>query len=131
MAAPKKKPVEDKVVETPQEEVVVMIPEFEAAAEAPETPEVEEAPVEDGDVISVHEQQLNIYETAVLSVPAGAQRVEVENVGGGDLYVDSVAIQYDARYLLAPGQKKQFKNVSHVFVGSASRPTVRLTAFSK
>jgi hypothetical protein len=132
--AKKKDPIE--VVETEVTEPVVEVEaavevEYEAAQE-PSVETFEPAVVIPTDApISVFEAQLNIYESKVVAVPEGAKRIIVENVGGGDLYVDTIAFQYDPKYRVAPGASKEFKGAKNILIGSASRPLVRVTFLKK
>jgi hypothetical protein len=94
---------------------------------------VEEAPAVTivGDVhpLLIIEGQLNIYENRVLNVPAGARVTVVENLGFGDMYVDNTSVQYTSKYVITPGEKKEYKGAKSVFLGSASRPNYRISFY--
>lgn len=85
----------------------------------------------DDKLIYSEEIQLKIYESVRLPVLSGAKRVVVENIGVGEAFVDSISIKYDPKYKLRPGESKEFTKVSQIFLGSASRPTLRISMFSE
>lgn len=87
--------------------------------------------VEDDGLLEVTEVQLHIHQNLILKMRGDAKRVVVENAGGGDLYVDVNSVRFHPECKLAPDEKKEFKDVQKLFVGSASRPTLRVKQFAK
>lgn len=85
----------------------------------------------EGKLLYFKEMQLKIYESVCLPVVSGTKRVVVENIGMGDAFVDSISVKYDPKYKLSPGERKEFINVSRLFLGSASRPMLRISMFDK
>jgi hypothetical protein len=106
-------------------EVVTTAP----AAEPAPAEEPAKAVKKEIEPLAVVEGQLNVYEGRVINVPEGARVTVVENIGFGDLYVDNTTIEYTSNYCVAPGQKKEYKNAKHVFLGSASRPEYRISFY--
>lgn len=97
-----------------------------------------EAPSKDGtdkgdnaEPLVAYDYQLRLFENKIISVHPQAERVVITNLGEGDLYSDVDAVSFDPADRLAPGDSKEFRGASRVFVRSASRPTVRIEQFAE
>jgi hypothetical protein len=121
------------VVEVTGEVFETVVEDIPAVAVENEVPLVEDVPTvakkSEKFPLEVIEGQLGIYENRVINVPAEAKVIEIENIEGGDMYVDNTGIQYGANYMLTPGQVKVYKGAKQVFLSSASRPIFRIRFF--
>lgn len=78
-----------------------------------------------------YEIQLKVHEYTNIPVRHDIKRVVVKNLGGGDAYLDDVEVKYVKEQKLAPGETREFKDVSFIHVRSASRPTLKVSMFNK
>jgi hypothetical protein len=133
MAKRAKKPVSEEVVAAVTDTIEPCEVELQKVQdESPVAVQEAPAPVVEtpkSEVALTYDVKLSIYEKRILDVPAGTAKVVVENLGGGDLYVDANAISYSSNALIAIGASKEFSGVSKLFVSSASRPTFRVSIF--
>jgi hypothetical protein len=110
--APKKEAVKEEVVEV---------------QEAPK----KEAPKKEVEPFFEDLIQLSVYQNKVYGLLPQTKRVIVENIEGGDVYVDLLTVKFDAEALIIPGQSKEFKGVDKLFIGTASRPMLLIKQFDK
>lgn len=114
--APKKEAVKEEVVEVV--EVQEEIPKKEASKK---------------ELVPFFEDliQLSVYQNKVYGLLPQTKRVVIENIEGGDVYVDHIAVKFESSALVAPGESKEFKGVDKVFIGTASRPMLLIKQFDK
>lgn len=99
--------------------------------EQPKAPSNDGADKADNDEpLVAYDYQLRLFENKIIGVHPEAKRVVITNLGAGDLYSDVDAVSFDPADRLVPGDSKEFKGASRVFVRSASRPTVRIEQFA-
>lgn len=125
---------DEEIKEMDYNEMKEKLKELESEGGDTEVKEESQAVAEETDngdgVLTQFTVQLHVYENRIVNVPDGACRVLVENVGDvGEVYVDVISVNFNPRNLILPGDKKEFKGVKRLYVGSASRPTVRFTFF--
>lgn len=77
----------------------------------------------------VFELQLGVTEKRIIDFPFGTKRAVVENIGMGDLYAGTKAVDYTDKHLIAQGEKREFKGVNRIMVGAYSRPTLRVSFY--
>lgn len=109
------------------EELVVGQPEPEESVE--EQPNLEDTVVKEYEVADVDVRQLHVSVQTVFESVEGCVSVDVENIGGGDAYVDTKSVDVvNARYL-PHGSKTTFEGSPTVYVFAASRPKIRVTRY--
>ncbi|GEA16752.1 hypothetical protein E308F_29980 [Moorella sp. E308F] len=79
--------------------------------------------------VSVREVKLGVSELLVVDILPEVRQVVVENLGGGDVYVDPKAIAFTPDKCVAPGGKVVFEGVKKVFLEATSRPVVKISQF--
>lgn len=82
---------------------------------------------EDADPDEVEEITLFVYQNRVIGLIPGVKRVLVENLEGGDVYIDPISASMAKINKVTPGESKEFTGVDKLIATSASMPRIRVS----
>lgn len=78
------------------------------------------------ELISERTVKLDISSGMVINAPEGTTKIEVTNMGAGDLYVDDKSFSYSKDVMITVGVTTSIPDVNTVYLISNSRPTATI-----